>query len=481
MDLKCFDAISVGEPRVSPTRITAVYAIEFENRKLEFELRNKYDEDISSELLEEFARVMVTLPAVNYGLFSDEIYFDFELNEKDLELFKVMMEATARDIFVNRILKRTGFVKEEFIPKEDDVRPEDAMPRARVSARGMTRGKSLVEGLDFRKSAVMSSGGKDSLLTYCVLKEVGQDVYPCFFNESGGHWRTALTAYRYLSSREKNTMRVWSNVDRLYSLFDRSMRILEAKKLGRKSDIYPIRLFFFEHYVFSFLPLLYKHRIGNVNLGNEFDDPLCRESEYLGIRHYCAVYDQSQEFDDYMTSWFRERGFGFRQWSAVRPLSGLLEERILANRYPEFLRLQRSCHSVIVRDGKLVPCGRCKKCLGILTFLLANGIDPKLLGYGAKSVDEYETMVSKSALNLDRDELEHAIYLARGASRIRLNSGRPHEHVETLHFHRSCSRPDAVPRELWSIYDIFEKYSKGYSTIKDGAWRIVPKEEALSI
>lgn len=480
MDLKCFDSISIREPRVSPTRITATYVIEFGGRRVEFELRNKYEEDISSELAEEVARVMVTLPAVNYGLFTDEIYFDFELDERDLVLFNDMMEATARDIFVNRILKRTGFVKEEFIPKED-VRPEDTVPRAKVSAKQVSRGKLSVEGLDYRKSAVMSSGGKDSLLTYCVLKEVGQEVYPCFFNESGGHWRTALTAYRYLSSRDKNTLRVWSNVDRLYSLFDRSMRILDSKALGRKSDIYPIRLFFFEHYVFSFLPLLYKHRIGNVSLGNEFDDPLSRESEYLGIKHYCAVYDQSQEFDDYMTSWFEGRGFGFRQWSAVRPLSGLLEERILAKRYPEFFRLQRSCHSVVKRGEKFVPCGSCKKCLGILTFLLANGIDPKLIGYDARSVRNYEAMLSKKTLNLDRDELEHALYLAKRVSRVRFDRGRPHEHVETLHFHRSCSRSDVVPRELWGIYDIYEKYSKGYSTIKDGKWCLVSKEEALLV
>lgn len=481
MDLKCFDSISVREPKTSSTRITAIYVIELKDRKLEFELRNKYDEDISSGLLDEFAKVMVTLPAVNYGLFSDEIYFDFELNKKDLKLFEDMMEATARDIFVNRILKHTGLVKDEFIPRVEDVRPEDAIPRASVSAKEVSSRKIVVEGLDFKKSAVMSSGGKDSLLTYCVLKEVGQEVYPCFFNESGGHWRTALTAYRYLSSKDKNTMRVWSNVDRLYNLFDRNMRILETKKLSRKLDIYPIRLFFFEHYVFSFLPLLYKHRIGNVNLGNEFDDPLCSESEYLGIKHYCAIYDQSQEFDDYMTSWFRERGFGFRQWSAVRPLSGLLEERILANRYPEFLRLQRSCHSVIKRKGNLVPCGRCLKCLGIITFLLANDIDPELLGYDAKTVEKYETMISKSKLNLDRDELEHALYLARRASRIKTETGSSHEHIETLHFHNSCSRPDVVPQELWGIYEIFEKYSKGYSTIKNGEWCLVSKEEALSI
>ena len=43
----------------------------------------------------------------------------------------------------------------------------------------------------------MSSGGKDSLLTYGIMKEVGANVFPIFVNESGGHWKTASVAYDF--------------------------------------------------------------------------------------------------------------------------------------------------------------------------------------------------------------------------------------------------------------------------------------------
>ena len=67
---------------------------------------------------------------------------------------------------------------------------------------------------DPEKHAVLSSGGKDSLLSYGLLAEAGRDVHPVFVNESGRHWFTALNAYRHFSTEEKNTARVWTDVER---------------------------------------------------------------------------------------------------------------------------------------------------------------------------------------------------------------------------------------------------------------------------
>ena len=74
----------------------------------------------------------------------------------------------------------------------------------------------ISQNLDPMKSGVLSSGGKDSLLTYGLLKELGSTVYPLYINESGGHWRTALTAYQYHKKTDPHTQRVWTNVDRFY-------------------------------------------------------------------------------------------------------------------------------------------------------------------------------------------------------------------------------------------------------------------------
>ncbi len=50
--------------------------------------------------------------------------------------------------------------------------------------------------------AVLSSGGKDSLLSFGLLRELGCEVHSIFVNESGRHWFTALNAYRHFASDE---------------------------------------------------------------------------------------------------------------------------------------------------------------------------------------------------------------------------------------------------------------------------------------
>ena len=67
------------------------------------------------------------------------------------------------------------------------------------------------------RHAVLSSGGKDSLLTFGILREIGLETHPIYVNESGRHWFTALNAYRHFSLNVPNTARVWTNSDRLFS------------------------------------------------------------------------------------------------------------------------------------------------------------------------------------------------------------------------------------------------------------------------
>jgi len=475
--LKCFDYIIIEEPKISSRRISSVYRLGLENEEKVFRLIHTYREKIPKKESKTFAKLMSIVPAINYGLFTPSIYFDFPIDERDLQFFKDMMEITARDIFVNRIVKKTGFVREEFIPKE--IKPELAKPIAEVKAKEVVREDIEFEP-DYNKCAVMLSGGKESLLTYGLLKEIGCEVYPFFFNESGGHWKVALTAYKWFENNEPNTRKVWSNVDRLYNFIESNMRILQNVRKPR-AEVYPIRLFFFEHYVFSFLPLIYKYNIGNVLLGNEYDDPRNLSYEYHGIPHFYAVFDQSQYFDKYMTQWFAERGLKIRQWSAVRPLSGLIVERILYKRYPNLFMLQRSCHSVHKEGNEYVPCGTCFKCNGIQAFLLANGIDPKLIKYKEEHIKGLVKRIKDGKIRLDEDELLHSLYLIKMHNPEFELGGEEREHVEMLHFDDRNSHFDNIPVEFREkLYSIFDEYTKGYVYLKDNEWRRISREEALN-
>ena len=474
-ELKCFDYILVERPRIGSRRVSAHYVLGIDGEELGYTLIHRYPERISK--VEAFAKLVSMIPAINYGLFTPEIRFDFPLDPRDLKFFRDMMEVTARDIFVNRIIRRTGFVREEYIPR--DVTPEMAEPMAELLPESVEE-----EPIDFEpeynKCAVMLSGGKESLLTYGMMKEVGCEVYPFFYNESGGHWRVAIPAYRWFERNEPGTRRVWSNADRLYTFMERNMRILQ--NVGKpRAEVYPIRLFFFAGYSFAFLPLIHKYGIGNLLFGNEYDDPRGLSYEYGGIPHYYATYDQSQDFEKYMTRWFAERGLGIRQWSAVRPITGLIVERVLYNRYPELFKLQRSCHSVHREGEDYVPCGKCFKCNGILTFLLANGIDPTLINYKPEHVEGLAKRIKGGKIRLDRDELEHSLYLIKRRNFDFQLDGKPHWHVEMLHFDGRNSGFDAIPEEFREkVYRLLEPYTKGYVYLKGGRWVRLSRRAAVN-
>ncbi|WP_456365587.1 hypothetical protein [Thermococcus sp.] len=473
--LKCFDYIVIERPKVSARRISARYVLGVDGEELDYTLIHHYHEGIPK--VEVFAKLMSIIPAINYGLFTPEIRFEFSLDPRDLRFFRDMMEVTARDIFVNRIANPTEFIRPGFVPK--GVRPEMAEPMAELLPEGIEE-EPLEFEPDYKRCAVMLSGGKESLLTYGMMRELGCEVYPFFYNESGGHWRVAIPAYRWFTENEPKTKRVWSNADRLYTFIEKNMRILQ--KVGKpRAEVYPIRLFFFAGYSFAFLPLIYKYGIGNVLFGNEYDDPRGLRYYYHGIRHYYATYDQSWDFERYMTSWFAGRGLKVRQWSAMRPITGLIVERVIFNRYPKLFKLQRSCHSAHREGDDYVPCGKCFKCNGILTFLLANGIDPTIIKYKPEHVRGLANRIKAGKIRLDKDELEHSLYLIKRRFPEFPLDGKPHWHVEMLHFDGINSGFSAIPREFRDgVYSLLEPYTKGYAYLKDGHWVRISRKEAVN-
>lgn len=478
MELKCFDRIRLYDLRVKERGISVNYELKLDGITKEYRLAEAYEERIDDVRgIGEIAALISIVPAINYTLFTDEIVIDFPIHEMDLKFFKDMSEVTARDIFVNRIVKRTGLVKEEFLPNPEEVSPEQAEPRAEVIAK--TTDSTELEAVDGEnRCGVMVSGGKDSLLSYMLLKEAGCEVYPFFFNESGRHWHVSLKAFRHFRENEPMTRRVWSNVDRLFKFIESNMKIL-VKGFDRKAkEIYPIRLFWFEHFAFSFLPLMVKRKIGNLVFGNEYDDPFSVPSYFKGIKHYNAIYDQSQDFENYMTDWLRIRGLNIRQWSPIRSISGLLVQRILYERYPSVMKLQMSCHSPRRVGGELLPCGTCNKCIGIKIFLLANGIDPTVIGYTSELSDIIDH-VERGKYRLDEDELEHSLYLISERFKVKLPRAAPHPEVETVRFNDVTAKLDHIPYpELRAkVLDIIERCVSGYSVLRDGRWERVRREE----
>ncbi|MCJ7582616.1 MAG: creatininase family protein, partial [Candidatus Aminicenantes bacterium] len=199
-------------------------------------------------------------------------------------------------------------------------------------------------------------------------------------------WHTALNGFRHFSESEPNTSRVWTNADRVFTWMLRHFPFIRTDFSSLHSDEYPIRLWTVAVFLFGALPLMKKRAIGRLNLGDEFDTTDRRI--HKGITHYNGLYDQSLYFDNAMTRYFIRKGWNITQFSLVRPLSELLIEKILIERYPHLQRHQMSCHATHIKNDRVFPCGKCEKCRRIVGMLMALGSDPQQCGYIPSQIED---------------------------------------------------------------------------------------------
>jgi hypothetical protein len=477
MNLQCFESIAVSEPVLQGNSVeTKISCINTDGEQHLFHLRFKYEEASSKNQLA-LLRLASVMPLLNYGLFTKEIRLEWQVSKADFSLLNDFLDVFSKDIFINKLVrKKNPYVLPQFLPSASEVTEANARPMAKIVADSLVEDATISSGFNEKSCGVLSSGGKESLLTYATLKEIGADVHPLYVNESGGHWRTALPAYRHFKENYPNTARVWTNVDRFYTFMLDQMKIIRKDHREVWADTYPIRLCIFPVYVFLLLPVFAKRQIGNILIGSEFDDPRL-SSYFAGIQHFFGVYDQTQDFDVRMEQWFSKRMPGMRQWSAVRTISGMIVERILTRRYPEMARLQRSCHSCRFNHADLLPCGKCSKCQGVLLFLLANNVNPSIMGYSEADISALPARIAEGNLRLDEDEKNYALFLAKLLPSLNQET----LHIETIHLNKPTSDLQLLPSHFRKpLLEILVKYTKGFSVLKGESWVAVPAPSDLT-
>ena len=468
VSLHCFDSIEVSEPIIKGANINSkIKCRKVAGKEDSFTFSAKYEDSLSPDSIA-IVRMALVMPLLNYGLFTKEIRLNFDTSESDFSLLKDLLEIFSKDIFVNKLFRwKNPYVLPQFIPPKDDIPEWNAISQARIIPQRIIEDNPISSEFHEYSCGVLSSGGKESLLTYGLLKEIEAEVHPLYVTESGGHWRTALPAYRQFRDNDSKTLRVWTNVDRFYTFMLDQMRIIRKDHRKIWADTYPIRLCIFPVYVFLLLPIFAERKIGNILIGSEFDDP--RTPPYFeGIRHYFGVFDQTQDFDLRMEKWFSKRMPGLRQWSALRSISGLIVERILTSRYPALARVQRSCHSCRFAQATLLPCGKCSKCQGVLLFLLANHVDPSIIGYKNIDVTMLPARIAEGNLKLDEDEKIYSMFLSKLLPSL---SNEDPSHVETIHVNKETTDLQLLPKPFrHSIIKILLEYTKGFSILKEESW-----------
>jgi hypothetical protein len=225
-DFICFKKITIAQPVIEGAKIKAKYILEIEGGGIqENELIYSYEKSVfdpNSMQDQNLAAMILSQVVINYGLFAREIEFQGIYEDSDIRFIADMMENTSREIYVNKLLWDNPYLTKEY--RNPVLEKKKKFTQANLVFKN-NKANRLWEhwNLSGKKICILSSGGKDSLLSYGVTRESGYQVYPYFINESGRHWFTAINAYRYLKETDKNTGRVWTNSDRIFNWILKNM------------------------------------------------------------------------------------------------------------------------------------------------------------------------------------------------------------------------------------------------------------------
>lgn len=387
--LLVWDRLEVGPAKIEPRRISAAYTVVRPEGSDSVDLTYTWEEDVFDPAAPadcNLAAMILAQVALNYGLFCRELVLRGPFDERDRRFLGDMARNTAREIYVNKFLQPNPFLTGPAAALPT-VRQEDYLRAKLVFPDAAAEIAAVPWGAGRGACCVLSSGGKDSLLSQGLLDELGTETHPIYVNESGRHWFTALNAHRHFKETVPNTARVWTDCDRVFAWMLRQLPFVRPDFAKVRADIYPIRLWTVAVFLFGALPLMRKRGVDRLVIGDEYDTS--ERMRFKGITHYAGLYDQSRWFDQALSRYFQRKGWRVHQFSVLRHLSELLIEKILVERYPDLQQLQVSCHAAHKdeQSERLLPCGKCEKCRRIVGMLKALGADPGRCGYSPEQVE----------------------------------------------------------------------------------------------
>ena len=107
--------------------------------------------------------------------------------------------------------------------------------------------------------------------------------------------------------------------------------------------------------------------------------------------------------------------------------------------------------------------------MGILLFLLANNVDPKIMNFRDKDIELFTKRISPKNLRLDEDEKNQSFYLI--GEKDKIPNVKPIDHVEKIHINKDNSDLEQIPVHLRkNILKIIESYTTGFCELKNKNW-----------
>ena len=368
--LEVIDRLEVGPVTLLADRLKVPYRVFRDDGEDVFDLAYRYGEEVfdpRSPADHNLAAMIGAQVALNYGLFCHEIVFKGPFDRDDRRFLERMTANTAREIYVNKLLAPNPLLRLPAGSLPADKRRSYTRAKIRFQNGGPTPDEVETTPekapwpTDNGRFAISSSGGKDSLLSYGLLSELGCETHPIFINESGRHWWTALNAFR-ATSRSRGAAHGPSldeQSDRLFSCHAAASARSYGQDFAFGSGRTSIRSASGPWPCSSSGPCRSSgsRGIGRLVIGDEHD---CDGAERTieGIPHYDGLYDQSIATSiDALSRYFQRKGWGITQFSLLRPLVRAADrENVLAERYPRApAALQMSCHAAHTEDGERMP------------------------------------------------------------------------------------------------------------------------------
>lgn len=488
--LKVFDRLEVGPTRLEKQRLITPYRLTVNGTPHEIELIYRYEEDVfdpddpGSLNLASMIGIQV---AFNYGLFCETIIFKGTYDEIDRRFIHNMTENTSREIYVKKFLEFNPFLTGP--ASQIQARKFQRYTQASIEFPDQVLSEKKAQwelwATDRQLHSILSSGGKDSMLSFGLIQELGYEIHPIFINESGRHWLTAYNAYHYYKKNILHTARVWTNSDQLFNWFVRLMPFIRKDFQNVRSDEYPIRLWTVAVFLFGALPLIRKRGIGRVLIGDEYDTST--RLSFKGITHYNGLFDQSRYFDNALSRYYLQKGWAINQLSILRPLSELLIEKILTERYPELQKHQISCHAAHKEEDRVRPCGKCEKCRRIVSMLKAIDADPRQCGYSTAQIERCLREFQEKGAAQESAGVKHLKWMLWNKGLFSLTPGVKKTPVEQpeilkLRFDPERSPVHGIPMELrMPLIQIYTEHANGSVQRVGRSWKEVDPLSDLEI
>lgn len=213
---------------------------------------------------------------------------------------------------------------------------------------------------------LLFSFGKDSLLTYSVLDELGITVAPIFMREPQSAFENA--------HKKKLAQKFYDKFDEEIEFFP-----LTFGRLRQTEGLYWGWDLILSQYSFVLIPYYFYYQAKYLFYGNEQSCNFYTTDKEGYLVN--PVFEQSVAGMQFIQNIPKQFFINTHIGSIIEPLHELFILYILHHRYPDIGRFQMSCFSDEPQAKKRRWCGHCEKCARIYIMLKALDISPERVGF----------------------------------------------------------------------------------------------------